>query len=182
VAITPAAGFVTPMSALLIGSIAGVFCYGMVARVKAWFGYDDSLDAFGVHGAGGTIGAVLTGVFAARAVNPILLDASGTALPLGLIDGSAHQLVNQLIGAAIASAMAAIGTLLILRVVDALIGLRVSPEHEAAGLDLTQHGEHGYHWEPVLDTGFQPPHWTGAAPAPVLDISTSVQMRASEGD
>ena len=80
VAITPAAGFVTPMAALLIGFIAGVFCYFMVAVVKARLGYDDSLDAFGVHGAGGTIGALLTGVFATKLVNPIFKDAQGHAL------------------------------------------------------------------------------------------------------
>ena len=83
VAITPASGFVKPMSALLIGLIAGVFCYWMVAKVKAKFGYDDSLDAFGVHGAGGTLGAILTGVFAVAAVNPIFKDAQGNALALG---------------------------------------------------------------------------------------------------
>src|SRR5438309_534338 len=88
VAITPAAGFVGPMSALAIGLIAGVFCYLMVARVKAIFGYDDSLDAFGVHGAGGTIGALLTGVFASRAINPIFKDAHGNALGSGLLDGN----------------------------------------------------------------------------------------------
>ena len=81
VAITPAAGFVEPMSALLIGLIAGVFCYWMVTIVKGKFGYDDSLDAFGVHGAGGTLGAALTGVFAVRAVNPIFKDAQGNPLP-----------------------------------------------------------------------------------------------------
>jgi Amt family ammonium transporter len=181
VAITPAAGFVSPMSALLIGLIAGVFCYGMVARVKAWLGYDDSLDAFGVHGAGGAIGALLTGVFATRAVNPVLVDSTGAALPLGLIDGSSHQLVNQLIGIGIAAGLAAVGTLMILRAVDALIGLRVSAEHEVAGLDLTQHGEHAYGWEAPAEP-FHTPQW-GTAPRPAaLEISTSVQMQASEGD
>ena len=77
VAITPAAGFVSPMAALLIGLIAGVFCYAMVAVVKARLGYDDSLDAFGVHGAGGTIGALLTGVFATKLINPVFKDAQG---------------------------------------------------------------------------------------------------------
>src|SRR6202158_5489814 len=95
VAITPAAGFVDPMSALLIGLVAGAFCYFMVAKVKEWFGYDDSLDAFGVHGAGGTVGAILTGVFASRYVNPIFKDAQGNPGGSGLIDGNAHQLLNQ---------------------------------------------------------------------------------------
>jgi Amt family ammonium transporter len=147
VAITPAAGFVKPMPAMLIGFVAGILCYVMVARVKARFGYDDSLDAFGVHGAGGTIGAILTGVFAVSVVNPIFKDSHGNVLASGLIEGNAHQLVNQLIGVAIAWALGIVGTLAILYVVDKLIGLRVSPEHETQGLDLSQHGEEGYDWE-----------------------------------
>jgi ammonium transporter, Amt family len=147
VAITPAAGFVKPMPAMVIGFIAGILCYLMVARVKARFGYDDSLDAFGVHGAGGTIGAILTGVFAVSAVNPIFKDSNGNVLASGLIEGNAHQLLNQLVGVAIAWALGIFGTLAILAVVDKLIGLRVSPEQETQGLDLSQHGEEGYDWE-----------------------------------
>jgi ammonium transporter, Amt family len=147
VAITPAAGFVKPMPALVIGLIAGVFCYWMVAKVKAKFGYDDSLDAFGVHGAGGTLGALLTGVFAVSAVNPIFKDAQGNTLASGLIEGNAHQLVNQCIGVAIAWGLAIVGTLVILKIVDVTIGLRVSEEEEVQGLDLSQHGEEGYYWE-----------------------------------
>jgi Amt family ammonium transporter len=147
VAITPAAGFVKPMSALLIGLIAGIFCYYMVAKVKASFGYDDSLDAFGVHGAGGTLGALLTGVFAVSAVNPIFKDAQGNTLKSGLFEGNAHQLLNQLVGVAIAWTLAIVGTLLILKLVDVTIGLRVSEEDEVQGLDLSQHGEEGYYWE-----------------------------------
>ncbi|MFB3813229.1 MAG: ammonium transporter [Terriglobales bacterium] len=147
VAITPAAGFVSPMSALVIGLIAGVACYAMVAKVKARFGYDDSLDAFGVHGAGGTIGAILTGVFATSAVNPLLKTPAGTPLAMGLFEGNARQLLNQMIGVAIAWGLAIVGTIAILKVVDALIGLRVPSEHEIQGLDLTQHGEEGYYWE-----------------------------------
>jgi len=147
VAITPAAGFVGPMPALAIGFIAGIFCYFMVAKVKVAFGYDDSLDAFGVHGAGGTIGALLTGVFASRAINPIFKDTQGNALPVGVIDGNYHQMVNQLVGVGVAIALAIVGTVVILKVVDAVIGLRVSSEHEVEGLDLTQHGEEGYYWE-----------------------------------
>jgi Amt family ammonium transporter len=147
VAITPAAGFVKPMPAMAIGFIAGILCYLMVARVKACFGYDDSLDAFGVHGAGGTIGAILTGVFAVSVVNPIFKDSNGNVLASGLIEGNAHQLVNQVVGVAIAWALGVFGTLAILFVVDKLIGLRVSPEHETQGLDLSQHGEEGYDWE-----------------------------------
>ncbi len=147
VAITPASGFVKPMPALAIGLIAGVFCYWMVAKVKAVFGYDDSLDAFGVHGAGGTLGALLTGVFASSAVNPMFKDARGNALPSGLLEGNSHQLVNQLVGVAISWVLAIVGTLLILKVVDMTIGLRVSEEDEIQGLDLSQHGEEGYYWE-----------------------------------
>src|SRR5437868_4577440 len=147
VAITPAAGFVKPMPALLIGLIAGVFCYLMVAKVKAKFGYDDSLDAFGVHGAGGTLGALLTGVFAVSAVNPIFKDAQGNVLPSGLIDGNAHQVLNQIVGIVIAWILAIVGTLIILKIVDLTVGLRVSEEEEVQGLDLTQHGEEGYSWE-----------------------------------
>jgi len=147
VAITPAAGFVGPMPALVIGFVAGVVCYLMVARVKVAFGYDDSLDAFGVHGVGGTLGALLTGVFASKVINPIFKDANGNALPVGMIDGNYHQILNQLVGVAIAISLAVAGSVVILKVVDALIGLRVPTEHEIEGLDLTQHGEEGYYWE-----------------------------------
>jgi Amt family ammonium transporter len=147
VAITPAAGFVGPMAALAIGFSAGIFCYLMVAHVKTRLGYDDSLDAFGVHGAGGTIGALLTGVFASRAINPIFKDPQGNPLPSGLLEGNAGQLLNQLIGVTIACVLAAVGTVVILKVVDVLVGLRVSSDHEIQGLDLSQHGEEGYAWE-----------------------------------
>ena len=144
VAITPAAGFVGVPAAMCIGLLAGAFCFWMVAKVKAKFGYDDSLDAFGVHGAGGTLGALLTGIFAASAVNPIFKDAQGNALPSGLLEGNAHQLLNQFVGVAIAWVLAIVGTLVILKVVDLTIGLRVSEEDEVQGLDLSQHGEEGY--------------------------------------
>jgi Amt family ammonium transporter len=147
VAITPASGFVGPMPALLIGVAAGVCCYLMVAKVKPKFGYDDSLDAFGVHGAGGTIGALLTGVFAARAINPIFKNAQGSSLAVGLIDGNGRQVLNQLVGVGIAWVLGIVGTLVILKVVDLVVGLRVSPEHEVQGLDISQHGEEGYYWE-----------------------------------
>jgi ammonium transporter, Amt family len=148
VAITPASGFVKPMPALLIGLIAGIFCYWMVVKVKAIFGYDDSLDAFGVHGAGGTLGALLTGVFASSAVNPIFKDAQGNTLASGLIEGNAHQLLNQFVGVVISWGLAIVGTLIILKIVDMTIGLRVSEAEEIQGLDLSQHGEEGYYWEP----------------------------------
>jgi Amt family ammonium transporter len=144
VAITPAAGFVQPMSALVIGALAGVFCYSMVIWVKQWFGYDDSLDAFGVHGAGGTLGAILTGIFASSSINPIFKDAKGNPLPSGAIDGNWHQVGNQLVGIAIAWALSIVGTLVLLKLVDLMIGLRVTPDEEREGLDITQHGEEGY--------------------------------------
>ena len=147
VAITPAAGFVKPMPALAIGFIAGVSCFWMVTKVKSRFGYDDSLDAFGVHGAGGTIGALLTGVFASSAINPIFKDSAGNVLPSGVLEGNPHQLFNQCVGIAIAWVLAIVGTLVILFVVDKVIGLRVSEEQEIQGLDLSQHGEEGYYWE-----------------------------------
>jgi Amt family ammonium transporter len=147
VAITPAAGFVSPMSALIIGLIAGAFCFWMVTKVKAVFGYDDSLDAFGVHGAGGTIGALLTGIFASSVINPIFKDAKGATLPSGAIEGNVHQMLNQSVGVVIAWALGIFGTLIILFVVDKTIGLRVSEDHETQGLDLSQHGEEGYYWE-----------------------------------
>ncbi len=147
VAITPAAGFVSPMSALIIGLIAGAFCFWMVTKVKSRFGYDDSLDAFGVHGAGGTIGALLTGIFASSVINPIFKDANGNVLPSGLFEGNAHQLLNQFVGVAIAWVLGIVGTLILLTIVDKVVGLRVTEEQETQGLDLSQHGEEGYYWE-----------------------------------
>jgi Amt family ammonium transporter len=147
VAITPASGFVQPFPALLIGFLAGVVCYCMVTVVKHRFGYDDSLDAFGVHGAGGTLGAILTGVFATNAVNDALKDSAGKTAPLGWIDGNAGQVVNQLIGTVIAWVLAIVGTLIILKITDALVGLRVDKDQEIEGLDVSQHGEEGYFLE-----------------------------------
>jgi Amt family ammonium transporter len=144
VAITPAAGFVQPMSAIVIGLLAGAFCYFMVIKVKNWFGYDDSLDAFGVHGAGGTLGAVLTGLFASSAINPIFKDAQGNPLPSGAVDGNWHQVLNQLVGIGLAWIISIVGTLILLKLVDLTVGLRVSRDQETEGLDLTQHGEEGY--------------------------------------
>jgi Amt family ammonium transporter len=145
VAITPASGFVKPMPALLIGLAAGVFCFFMVTTVKHVFGYDDTLDAFGVHGAGGTLGALLTGVFATNAINDAQIN--GKVLPLGLVDGHAGQILNQATGVGIAIALAAVGTLVILKVCDVAIGMRVDSDAEEDGLDLTQHGEEGYFLE-----------------------------------
>lgn len=140
VAITPASGFVKPFPAMLIGFAAGIICYFMVTAVKTKFRYDDSLDAFGVHGAGGTIGALLTGVFATYLVN-------GGNKPLGLVDGNAGQVFNQLLGVLISWSLAAAGTIVILKICDVLIGVRVSREHEIDGLDLSMHGEEGYNFD-----------------------------------
>jgi ammonium transporter, Amt family len=143
VAITPAAGFVGPMPALVIGLAAGLVCYFMVTTVKALFGYDDALDAFGVHGAGGTIGALLTGVFAQQIINPIF----GTGKPVGGLDGHWSQVGNQLVGVLLAWGFALLGTLVLLKITDLLVGVRVSESQEIEGLDVTQHGEEAYNLE-----------------------------------
>jgi Amt family ammonium transporter len=143
VAITPAAGFVDPMSALGIGFVAGVFCYWMVTKFKAIFGYDDALDAFGVHGAGGTIGALLTGVCARAVINPIY----GEGKAVGGFDGHWGQVGNQIVGILLAWVFAIVGTIVILKIVDAVTGVRVTEEQEIQGLDITQHGEEGYNLE-----------------------------------
>jgi Amt family ammonium transporter len=143
VAITPAAGFVGPRSALGIGLIAGAFCYWMVTKFKSLFGYDDSLDAFGVHGAGGTIGALLTGVCARVAINPIFGDGKA----VGGFDGHWGQVGNQAVGILLAWGFAIVGTLVILKIVDVVTGVRVTEEQEIEGLDITQHGEEAYNLE-----------------------------------
>jgi Amt family ammonium transporter len=142
VAITPASGFVKPMPALAIGAMAGVVCFFMVSKVKQKFGYDDSLDAFGVHGIGGTLGALLTGVFATKEVNDVL-----SGKPMGWIDGNASQILNQAIACAISWGLAIVGTLVILKICDVLIGVRVEKPDEVQGLDLSMHGEEGYNFE-----------------------------------
>src|SRR5438132_11313228 len=109
------------MASLFIGLAAGVFCYLMVAKVKARLGYDDSLDAFGVHGAGGTLGALLTGVFASSSVNPIFKDSQGNPLPSGVLEGNVHQIVNQFVDFLIALVLALYGTMLIFKFVCASI-------------------------------------------------------------
>jgi Amt family ammonium transporter len=143
VAITPAAGFVAPMPALAIGFIAGLVCYYMVTKIKSIFGYDDALDAFGVHGAGGTIGALLTGVFAQQVINPIF----GAGKPVGGMDGHWGQLGNQLVGVLIAWGFALVGTIVLLKITDMITGVRVSETDEIEGLDITQHGEEAYNLE-----------------------------------
>lgn len=143
VGITPGAGFVSPMAALLIGAIAGAGCYFMVVEIKKLAGYDDTLDVFGIHGFGGAIGALLTGVFATTLINPIL----GEGTPVGLVDGNSGQLFNQAISILVAVGLASVGTLILLFLVDKTIGIRVSEDEELAGLDLSQHGEQAYVFE-----------------------------------
>jgi Amt family ammonium transporter len=138
VCITPAAGYVTTMPALAMGVAAGVVCYFACTSLKSFFKYDDSLDAFGVHGVGGTLGAVLTGVFATRAVQNL---NEGQAI--GLIEGGA-LLEGQLVATAATWGVAAVVSFLLLKLLDATMGLRVPTQEELQGLDLTQHGEEGY--------------------------------------
>ena len=136
VCITPAAGFVQPMPALIMGAAAGIVCYIACSKIKSTLGYDDSLDAFGVHGVGGTLGAVLTGVFATRAVS----DMDG-GNPLGLIpDGGSIIIVDVIITAV----FSVVATLIILFVLNLPMRLRVTQENEVRGLDLAEHGEEGY--------------------------------------
>ena len=131
VAITPASGFVGPVGSMVIGAAGGFICYLGVTALKSAFGYDDALDCFGVHGIGGATGAVLTGVFAIQ-------QYGGTS---GLIEGNGHQVLNQILGVAIVVVYDAIVSLIILKIVDMAIGLRVTESVERDGLDFTLHGE-----------------------------------------
>jgi Amt family ammonium transporter len=136
VAITPAAGFVSPLSSILIGAIVAFVCYAAVAIVKIKLAYDDSLDAFGVHGVGGTVGALLTGLFAQKVIN--------SAGNNGLFFGNPSQLVTQAIGVVATMAYSIAVTFILLKILDATMGLRVDDEDELAGLDITQHEESAY--------------------------------------
>jgi len=131
VGVTPAAGFVSPMDSLLIGIFASIACYVAVAIVKVRMGYDDSLDAFGVHGMGGTVGAILTGILAREAIG-------GSP---GWIEGSLDQFINNTLGAVLTWILAGAATLVLLKVIDLIMGIRVSESDETEGLDITQHGE-----------------------------------------
>jgi len=135
VAITPASGFVGPISALIIGAVAGGLCYA-ACNLKSRLGYDDSLDVVGVHGVGGTWGALGTGLFASKAVNPDGAD--------GFFFGNPGQVSVQILAILSTYALALVGTWIILKVVDAIVGLRVSEEEEVVGLDLSQHSETAY--------------------------------------
>jgi Amt family ammonium transporter len=126
------------MPAILIGLAAGVVCYLACTKLKSKFGYDDSLDAFGVHGVGGTLGAILTGVFATRGVNNL-----NSGNPMGLLEGGT-LLTGQLAATAVTWGVAIVATFVILKVLDATMGLRVTSQEEIQGLDLSEHGEEGY--------------------------------------
>ena len=133
VAITPASGFVDPVGALIIGVAAGVVCYVSAVWMKKAIGYDDSLDAWGVHGVGGALGAMMTGMFASNAIN-----SSGKGW---LIDGNGHQMLVQFYDVGAVFLYCGIVTFIILKVIDMIVGLRVSPEVEVEGLDINLHGE-----------------------------------------
>jgi Amt family ammonium transporter len=181
VAVTPASGFVSPASALLIGLTGGAACHVMTTAVKRRFGYDDSLDVSGVHGAAGTVGALLTGVFATLTINPIFKDSSGLPLPVGAIDGNLHQIVNQAIAIGASWLIAALGTLAVLKLVDVTIGLRVSEHEELMGLDLSQHGEQAYAFAAATVSAAM----RGLAPefpAPTGDALASMQTLSEAGD
>ena len=141
VCITPAAGFVQPMPAILIGVVGGMVCYWACSKLKHMLKYDDALDAFGVHGVGGIVGAILTGVFASRAC----WDVSG-GKPIGLIEsgGDTTLLMGQIAAVVVTVVFAGVGSLIMLKIIDMVIGLRVPPESEQRGLDVTDHGEEGY--------------------------------------
>jgi Amt family ammonium transporter len=138
VCITPAAGFVNPMPALVMGAAAGIVCALACSKLKSAFRYDDALDAFGVHGVGGTLGAILTGVFATRACWDI-----GAGKPLGLLEGGT-VLGGQVAAVVVTWIFSAVATWIILKIVDALIGIRVNAQDETIGLDVSQHEEEGY--------------------------------------
>ena len=141
VCITPACGMVTPVAGLILGAAAGVVCFFACTTVKSTFKYDDALDAFGVHGVGGTLGAILTGVFATKDV----IGTAATGVPgRGLLEGNVPQFINQLIGVGAAVVLSVIGTVILLNVLKVTMGLRVTEDEEQRGLDLTQHGEEGY--------------------------------------
>lgn len=154
--ITPASGFVTPMSALIIGIIAGVVCFFGATLLKQKMGYDDTLDAFGVHGVSGTVGPILAGVFAVAAIN-------GKS---GWVDGNPKQALYQTLGVAAAWVLSVAGTYLFMKVTGVFCGLRVSEEEEFDGLDVALHGESGYNLEDdAFSVGEDLPGSSAAAPA-----------------
>jgi Amt family ammonium transporter len=166
VAVTPACGYVGPVAAVIIGAIAGCLCFGGV-HIKMKFGFDDSLDVVGVHGVGGTFGALATGLFAWKAINA----AGGD----GLFHGNASQLTTQLIACGATILLSAPLTWVILKVVDAVVGLRVDEEDEYAGLDISQHSERGYAIGDSAGEHTVAPHSAHMSPAPLLSIKPVAQ-------
>ena len=142
--ITPASGFVTIPAAFCIGLVAGVVCYTAVTKLKARFGYDDSLDVFGVHGVGSMVGMLMLGFLASAEVNPAIANTFQSAGKVISLTGGVDQFMNQLKAVLFTAALAGGATYLILKVLDAVIGLRVDQEDESVGLDLSQHGERAY--------------------------------------
>jgi Amt family ammonium transporter len=138
VAITPASGFVMPGGALIIGVVAGLICFWASTSLKRKLGYDDSLDVFGVHGVGGIVGATLTGVFAVGALSATEATPAGYQ---GLLEGNAAQMITQLIAVGFTVVYTAVVSFVILKIVDATIGLRVADDEERDGLDISLHGE-----------------------------------------
>ena len=136
VAITPASGYVAPMGALVIGIVAGLVCFWGATALKRAMGYDDSLDVFGVHGVGGILGTILAGVFATKLINDV-----NKGQPVGLVDGNAGQVLTQLYGVVAVTIFCGIATWIILKIVDALVGLRATRDEETEGLDTALHGE-----------------------------------------
>jgi len=164
VAITPAAGFVSAMPALAIGLIGGAVCFISVSTAKAKFGYDDSLDAFGVHGVGGTWGALATGLFASKAVNESGAD--------GLLFGNAAQFTTQLIGVAASWAFAIAMTFVIIKLLSLFMDIRADESQELQGLDVTEHGERGYAYQDLV-TG-SPAAYISVMPAQMVASKTSL--------
>lgn len=164
VAITPAAGFVTPMSSIAIGLVGGVVCFFAVSVMKAKLGYDDSLDAFGVHGVGGTWGALATGLFASKAVNEAGAD--------GLLYGNAAQFTNQLIGVAASATFAVVMTFVLIKAIGLVMTVRADESQELQGLDVTQHGERAYAYQDLV-TG-SPAEYLPISAQPAVATKTSL--------
>jgi Amt family ammonium transporter len=151
------------------GAVAGLVCFAMVTEIKKRLGYDDSLDAFGVHGVGGTLGAILTGIFASKIINPTNDFASA-----GLLFGG-KQIVNQLIATGITIVFAAVGAFVLLKIVDVVMGLRVPAGDEIEGLDISQHGESGYHMDEDYGSAVvdESPTASQVAVAPARKVTTA---------
>lgn len=141
---TQGAGFAQPFAGMVYGACGGAVCFWMVSVAKGRWGYDDSLDAFAVHGIGGLLGCTLTGFLATNQVNDALKLPNGVAAPLGLIDGNGAQVLNQLIGAGIGVAFVVVGTVVALKLTGLVAPLRLNERDEVEGMDLAIHGEEGY--------------------------------------